>query len=154
MCKPCTPGSNATAQEDEAEYGQDLPMPGDVPEIPRVPTLDELLSGKPQVKALDLSPATIVVIVPTEATLYFDDEPTSQATSERTFTTPDLVSGRTYTYTARAEIKRNGTTFSESKVINVLAGETTRLAFGNLFPSVISQKPDGPHYAPTFSAKK
>jgi uncharacterized protein (TIGR03000 family) len=72
-------------------------------------------------------PATITVNVPAGAKLYFDDKPTQQTGSQRTFTTPELRPGKEYVYQLKVEYIRNGRTMMRTKPVTVRAGETSRI---------------------------
>ncbi|HTU89049.1 MAG TPA: TIGR03000 domain-containing protein [Gemmataceae bacterium] len=72
--------------------------------------------------------ATIVVHLPAEASLSIDGQQTQQRSDTRTFTSPPLEPGKTYTYTIRAEMKRDGHLLSDTQTVTVRAGrlsETT-----------------------------
>ena len=75
--------------------------------------------------------AEIVVRVPVAAKVFVEDRPTKQRGVERLFETAELQPGRTYTYTIRAELVRDGRTVSETKRVTVRAGESTQVRFEN-----------------------
>ena len=54
---------------------------------------------------------------------------TKSTTSQRTFITPALPQGETFTYTLRAEMVRDGRTIVESQQITVRGGEETQVPF-------------------------
>ena len=80
-----------------------------------------------------MRPASIVVTLPEDATLTFDDEATESTSSRRVFTTPDLVEGKEYSYTLKAEIRRDGRTRVITREVVVRAGEETQVELE--FPS-------------------
>lgn len=71
--------------------------------------------------------ATLVVNAPAEASLTIDGEQTQQRSATRTFTTPSLEPGKTYTYTLRAELNRDGRTIRDSKKVEVRAGQRSEV---------------------------
>lgn len=74
--------------------------------------------------------ATIVIKLPADAKLYFDGTPTRQTGAERTFITPELASGKQYTYEVKIEYVRDGRTMTRTKQVAVRAGQPARLEFG------------------------
>jgi uncharacterized protein (TIGR03000 family) len=80
--------------------------------------------GEAQVAA----PATIVVSLPADARLTVDDTPTKEAASPRRFVTPPLDRGKTYYYTLKGEIVRDGRTITTTKRITFRAGEEAQVS--------------------------
>lgn len=78
--------------------------------------------------------ATIIVHVPADASLTIDGQPTQSRSSTRIFHSPPLEQGKTYTYTLRAEINRNGQPTNTQTTIDVRAGRRSEvtLSFDNL----------------------
>lgn len=74
----------------------------------------------------------IVVDLPADARCYIDDQPTRSTQTQRTFETPDLDPSKVYSYTVRAEVVRNGRTYTRTAILPVVAGETSRVNFTNL----------------------
>jgi len=74
--------------------------------------------------------ATMVVLLPRpDATVLFDNAPTSQQGTERTFVSPPLVSGGTYTYSIRARWMENGQPVERERRVNVQPGQTINVDF-------------------------
>lgn len=71
--------------------------------------------------------ATIIVHLPAEATLTIDGQPTQSKSGTRTFTSPPLEPGKTYSYTLRAEMNRDGRLQNVKKTIDVQAGRPTEV---------------------------
>ena len=71
--------------------------------------------------------ATIIVHLPAEATLTIDGQPTQSTSGTRTFTSPPLEPGKTYSYTLRAEMNREGRSRNVKKTIDVRAGQPTEV---------------------------
>ena len=71
--------------------------------------------------------ATIVVDLPEDAKLTFNDDATESTSARRVFTTPDLEDGKEYSYTLKAEIVRDGRTQVVTREVTVRAGEETEV---------------------------
>jgi uncharacterized protein (TIGR03000 family) len=78
----------------------------------------------------DAAPATVVITLPADARLYFDDRPTKQAGAERTYVTPGLTTGKEYVYQVKIEYTRDGRMLTQTRPVSVRAGRTSRVAFG------------------------
>ena len=78
----------------------------------------------------DAATATVVIKLPADATVYFDDRPTKQAGAERTYVTPELPPGKEYVYQVKIEYTRDGRMTTQTKSVTVRAGQTSRLEFG------------------------
>jgi uncharacterized protein (TIGR03000 family) len=68
--------------------------------------------------------ATLIITVPADAKLFFDDRPTTQVGPRRTFVTPNLKPGSKYVYNLKVEVVRGGQTLSQTKQINFQAGQS------------------------------
>jgi uncharacterized protein (TIGR03000 family) len=69
------------------------------------------------------------VILPADATLTANDKATSTTSDRREFVTPALERGKTYSYTLKMTVERDGRTIEEAKKIVVRAGELTKVNF-------------------------
>jgi uncharacterized protein (TIGR03000 family) len=69
------------------------------------------------------APITIVVNLPEDAKLTIDDNPTTSTSARRTFVSPAAAIGLDYTYTLKAEVKRDGKPVRIEKTVTVRAGE-------------------------------
>jgi uncharacterized protein (TIGR03000 family) len=76
-----------------------------------------------------LLPAQIVVTLPADARLTFDDEATQSVGTKRFFTSPPLPRENTYSYTLKAEFVRDGKTVSVTKTASVTPGKETLVSF-------------------------
>jgi len=74
------------------------------------------------------APALIQVNLPADAKLTIDGALTSSTSASRTFSTPTLDTGKEYFYTLKAEVVRDGKTFSATKRVAVEAGKTAKIA--------------------------
>lgn len=77
-------------------------------------------------------PAKLLVEVPADARLFIDGQQMKATAERRSFNTPALPPGQSYFYEVKAEVVRDGKTYSESKRVIVRAGETARAAFPEL----------------------
>jgi uncharacterized protein (TIGR03000 family) len=77
-------------------------------------------------------PGKLIVEVPADAKLFIDDQPMKTTAERRSFNTPTLQSGQAYYYDLRAEVVRDGKTYTESKRVIVKAGETAKATFPEL----------------------
>lgn len=68
------------------------------------------------------APARILVSLPADAKLLIDGDTTISTSSMRSFVSPTLEAGKTYTYTLKAEFLRDGKTVVVSKAVKVAAG--------------------------------
>src|SRR5262249_871346 len=64
--------------------------------------------GKERKEPRAPAPATILVSLPADAKLFVDDAATTSTSTSRTFVTPALENGKTYGYTLKAEVVRDG----------------------------------------------
>jgi uncharacterized protein (TIGR03000 family) len=88
---------------------------------------EEAPAPKPAPGTPGSAQAKVVIEVPAEARLYFDDTPIGgQGKTERTFVTPPLEQGKDYYYVVKAEVVRDGQTVSESHRLIVRAGTEAR----------------------------
>ncbi len=85
------------------------------------------------------APATIVVSLPAAATLTIDDAATRSTSATRVFATPTLEAGKAFSYTLKAEIVRDGQKVTTTKVVEVRAGQETRVAIDFPVASVASR---------------
>ncbi len=76
--------------------------------------------------------AMINVKLPSEARLYVDGVLCPLTTSERNFDTPALERGKTFHYTLKAEMIRDGRTVSETQRVAVEAGKLVAVEFAKL----------------------
>lgn len=74
-------------------------------------------------------PATVVVHVPADAQVWFDNSPTRSTGSERSFETPALTSGKTYRYTLKARWLQDGKPVEASRGVEVRPGERSVVNF-------------------------
>jgi uncharacterized protein (TIGR03000 family) len=73
--------------------------------------------------------ATVSVTVPSGAKIYVNGMATTSTGSNRQFISRGLKAGARYSYEVRAEIVRDGKTVTETKQVQLRAGENADLAF-------------------------
>lgn len=74
-------------------------------------------------------PASVEVRVPASALLWFQGQQTEQTGERRTFTTPPLPPGQTYTYEVQARWYEKGEEVTERRQIRVVAGAKQMVDF-------------------------
>jgi uncharacterized protein (TIGR03000 family) len=74
-------------------------------------------------------PAIVMVTVPTNAKVWFDDNPTMSTGTVRQYNTPPLQPGGSYTYTIRATWDVDGKPVSQTQAATVTPGESVRVVF-------------------------
>jgi uncharacterized protein (TIGR03000 family) len=67
--------------------------------------------------------ASIVVHLPESASLTVDGKSTTSTSATRRFYSPPLEPGRTYHYTFRARVERDGKTVNAERTVDVSAGD-------------------------------
>jgi uncharacterized protein (TIGR03000 family) len=78
------------------------------------------------------APAKLIVELPADAKLFIDDQAMKTTSEKRSFNTPVLQAGQAYFYDLKAEVVRDGKTYTETRRVIVRAGETARAAFPEL----------------------
>jgi uncharacterized protein (TIGR03000 family) len=76
--------------------------------------------------------AKVTVKLPADARLYVDNVVCPLSSDTRTFNTPDLEVGRTYYYTLKAEVVRDGVARARSTRVLVEAGKDVTVEFKDL----------------------
>jgi uncharacterized protein (TIGR03000 family) len=72
-------------------------------------------------------PARLLVSLPAEASLTIDGFQTKSTSAQRLFTTPALEVGKSFTYTLKAQVERDGKPETVTRVVTVRGGEQTRV---------------------------
>jgi uncharacterized protein (TIGR03000 family) len=68
------------------------------------------------------------VSLPADARLTVDETVTKSTSSTRTFVSPALETGKDFHYTLKAEVVRDGKTYTTIRRIAVRAGEETKVS--------------------------
>jgi uncharacterized protein (TIGR03000 family) len=89
--------------------------------------------------------ASVRVTVPTvDAQVWFDNAPTTQRGTQRTFHSPALQPGSNYTYTIKARWTENGQAVEQQRQVQVQPGQSVSVDFrgnsGETLPRPIQQK--------------
>jgi uncharacterized protein (TIGR03000 family) len=71
----------------------------------------------------------LAVTVPADAKVFVNGHETTSTGTDRTFVSRGLVIGGRYTYEVRVELVVSGKTVSETKSVQMTAGEVAQLAF-------------------------
>ena len=74
--------------------------------------------------------AYLSVKVPADAKVFVNDRPTTSTGTDREYVSHDLNRGARYNYTIRAEFERDGKTVTETKSVQLAAGQSADLDFG------------------------
>jgi uncharacterized protein (TIGR03000 family) len=86
---------------------------------------------RPEVSvAPDPMSAIMDVRVPAGAEIWFEGAKTGQSGSTRTFVSPPLEKGQTFTYEIRARWTQDGKPVEQTRHVNVRAGENVQVDFG------------------------
>jgi uncharacterized protein (TIGR03000 family) len=96
-----------------------------VPE--RFPHGEVAMRGSSPAAPRGAAPATVTVSLPADATLTFNGDATRSTSSPRLFHTPPLQPGKTYVYTVRARVIRQGLPRTVTRKVTVQAGRNTHL---------------------------
>jgi uncharacterized protein (TIGR03000 family) len=71
----------------------------------------------------------VVVNLPADAKLTANGQATTTTSGRRVFVTPELESGKTYSYLLKMSVDRNGQSVEETKKVLVRAGEESKVSF-------------------------
>jgi uncharacterized protein (TIGR03000 family) len=69
--------------------------------------------------------------VPNDAKIWFDGNPTNQTGTIRSFESPPLAAGPEYAYQVRIQWEQDGKDATETRQINVHAGDVINLTLGS-----------------------
>jgi uncharacterized protein (TIGR03000 family) len=75
--------------------------------------------------------ARVNLRVPADAKIWFDGSQTGQTGTARSFESPSLVRGKEYAYQVRIQWKRDGKDVTETRRVDVHAGDVINLAAGS-----------------------
>ena len=99
----------------------------------------KLAAARLQPTAIGTALQTNGVTLPAGARLTVDDTPTQSTTAQRTFVWPPLERGKTFSYTLKAEVYRNGQPVAQTRQVTVRAGEQTNVHF-DFAPVSVAQR--------------
>jgi uncharacterized protein (TIGR03000 family) len=88
-------------------------------------------AAAPVPAAMSAAPAvaTVTVIVPADADVFFDGSPTDETGTQRIFTTPPLTPGQTFYYDIDAQWAANGQSFDQTRKLTLTAGANVTVDF-------------------------
>jgi uncharacterized protein (TIGR03000 family) len=84
--------------------------------------------------------ATILVCLPQDAKLTFDEELTTSTSSSRLFESPIILPGKDHVYTVTAKFLENGKLITVTKDVNVQAGRKSIVTFSASEPKTVAKK--------------
>jgi uncharacterized protein (TIGR03000 family) len=87
-----------------------------------------VVSATAVASAAEAKPATLIVNLPAEAKLTVGGMLTKATSERRVFVSPELAPGKTYQYTLKAELVRNGKSVSWEKTVSVEAGKEVSIS--------------------------
>jgi uncharacterized protein (TIGR03000 family) len=97
------------------------------PAAPAAPAMPKAVAS-----ARDPARATVLVKAPADVTVTVNGQATTRRSTEETFLTPPLESGKTYAYVFKAEATRDGAPVSRTRRITVRAGQRSEVDFTDL----------------------
>jgi uncharacterized protein (TIGR03000 family) len=97
--------------------------------IPTAALLAALALAGPAARGEEQAKVDITVLVPPDADVFFDGEPTVQKGGERLFVCPPLIVGKKYHYTVLARWKDGDKTVEQTRRVDVTGGATVRVDF-------------------------
>jgi len=80
----------------------------------------------------DKASSAVAVVLPEKARLFVDDQITTARGGKHEFRTPELTKGKTFTYTFRAEVVRDGKTETQTQRVVFKAGEPVSVDFSDV----------------------
>jgi uncharacterized protein (TIGR03000 family) len=91
---------------------------------------DKKDDGKKKKEDEDISsaPARLIVSLPAEAKLKIEGEATKSTGSERTFVTPTLEAGKTYSWTLDVEVMQDDKPVTWTQKVSLEPGKTARVS--------------------------
>jgi uncharacterized protein (TIGR03000 family) len=89
-----------------------------------------LLLAGPSAAQADETPAKLRVLLPADATLTIDGQPTRSTTADRLFVTPPLVVGKEFHYDLQARFVQGDKSVTIERRVAVRAGEETTVRLG------------------------
>jgi uncharacterized protein (TIGR03000 family) len=118
-----------------------MPIAPAAPPVPPEPTPEPVPKPKPvpEPGSAAAPRARLIVEVPADAKLFIDDQLMKTPDARRVFNTPTLAREQAYYYIVRAEVVRDGKTYSETKRVIVRAGQEVKTAFPELADSAIAR---------------
>jgi uncharacterized protein (TIGR03000 family) len=111
-----------------AAYTQGSAFPPTYPSPAIYPPVPLPAAGMPAAPSPP-APANVVVQVPADAEVWFDGYKTRQTGARRTFTSPPLERGRTFTYEVKARWTQDGKPVERTQQVKVQGGETSEVEF-------------------------
>ena len=95
----------------------------------QAPVTPTASAADPTPPAAGTSAVQITVVVPANADVYFDGVPMTQGGTVRTYSSPPLEPGSSYTYSIRARWTANGNPVEQTRKVSLKAGTSVRVDF-------------------------
>ena len=76
-----------------------------------------------------VAPATLIVNLPTNATLVINGMQMTSTSARRIFESPNLTAGKVYEYDLLAQMIENGQVVNRTRTITVRAGQQSEITF-------------------------
>jgi uncharacterized protein (TIGR03000 family) len=111
---------------------QSAPMmapPSGTPTPPPTPPAPGVLGAPTGRSTYNADAAYLLVSVPADAKVFVNDRATVSTGAERQYVSHGLEQGMRYEYTVRAEMVRDGKTVTETKTVQLSAGNSSNVAF-------------------------
>jgi len=140
-----TMGNQPPAPPTPAEMNGTAPQGGATPGAPGAPPTPQPGLGTPGAPAAGGNPttsldeATIWANLPADAKVLVNGASTKSLGAERHYVSRGLEQGRTYSYKLRVEFQRDGQPVVEDKIVQLHAGDSVQVAFGNGQPAAEQQ---------------
>lgn len=83
--------------------------------------------------------AMLIISVPAEAKVFLNGQATRSTGRVRSFNTPNLETGKNYSYEVRAELTRDGQTVTETRQVTFQAGGHVSVSFADLGDSSLTK---------------
>lgn len=117
----------------------DLPLPPSIDKTPAKPVPKAEKTSLRTASNLTADSILMTVRVPSQAKIFINDRLTTSLGTVRQYITRQLGSGMIYTYNVRAEITRDGRTITQTRTMQLKAGQHIDLAFDFNAPAVVDQ---------------
>lgn len=109
-------------------------------DLPKGDKIEKEDKKKPEVA---LPGAHLIVEVPADAKLFINDQRMQSTSSRRVFAIPTVDDGQSYRYQIRAEVIRNGKTYTDNREVEFRAGQTIKAFFAEPTAVVIGNAAQG-----------
>ena len=95
----------------------------------RMQHIEEHFQQVQKTTAIPANRAMLTVHLPASAKLFVNGQPAKGESAHRSYLTPELKAGTTYSYTLRMEVMKNGAMTSASQIVYFRAGKEVQVSF-------------------------